>query len=111
MSRKNVDKVVQRFMSGMSGYGPKNRGGDHTIWTDGVTIYSYRMPIAVKIGDRAMLVSQESPTVTTTIHRNDTRSILLNHGYNVAMVDAAVVKRAADMLSGDLGRADGRLSA
>ena len=98
--RKNVNQVFQKFLSGMAGYGPKNRDGNNTVWTDGTVIYSYKMPIAVKVGERAAFVSQESPTVTTSIHRNEVRHLLCNHGFAVAMCDASVVKKAAELVTG-----------
>jgi len=53
------------------------------------------MPIAVRIGNMAAVVSEDSPSVTTSIHRNQTRYMLAREGYAVAMLPADTVKNAS----------------
>jgi hypothetical protein len=64
------------------------------VWTDGTVIYSYAMPIAVRTAT-GIKVSQDSPTVTTTIHRNNVRDLLSRAGLTVEMVPASAVRSAA----------------
>jgi hypothetical protein len=42
--RKNIEKVIKAFTSGVSAQGDSKR----TCWTDGNSIYSYNMVIAKK---------------------------------------------------------------
>jgi hypothetical protein len=98
MSRKNVAKVVSKFVAAQAG-----KGDTHgAIWTDGDTIYSYAMPIATRIGQMAVYVSEDSPTVTTTIHRNNVRELLLREGYRISDMPRDAVKTASQSPAGKI---------
>jgi hypothetical protein len=70
MARKNVSKVVDKFLGAQHGNGDSKR----TIWTDGNTVYSYAMPIAHRANTlqgqwRFFVVKRsESPSRTTSMH-------------------------------------------
>jgi hypothetical protein len=94
MARKNVTKVFKAWIAGQAANGPKGRNGI-SVWTDGQTLYSYKMPIAVKMAPRSAFVSKDSPSVTTSIHRNNVLYLLSLEGWASAKVSADEVKRAS----------------
>lgn len=64
--RKNIEKVINAFRAGKPAIGDSKR----TCWTDGKTLFSYRMPIArhAKHANRGRIVLvrySAAPTVTT----------------------------------------------
>lgn len=97
MARKNVEKVFKAWLAGHAARGPKG-----TIWTDGQVIYSYRMPICVRdtLADLSATISKDSPTITTTIHRNQVRYLCHMEGIRTHDTDSHMVKTMADMATG-----------
>ena len=58
--RANIAKVTSAFKRGAPAIGDSKR----TCWTDGITIYSYRMPIARRI-DGIVYIVRTGPSQTT----------------------------------------------
>jgi len=60
--RANIEKVLHAFGAGSSAVGDSGR----TCSTDGTTLYSYRMPIARRVGGRIYIVPYHmAPSATT----------------------------------------------
>lgn len=91
MARKNVTKVFKSWVGMQSAKGPKG-----SVSTDGTTIFSYRMPLAVRTGPKTAIVSNSSPSVTTSCHLGGVRYLLAMEGYTVTQVSREEVEAAHD---------------
>lgn len=98
MARKNVSKVFDAWVAGKASTGSTNHHGSRTIWTDGKTIYSYAMPIAVRTGPTSAIVSKDSPTVTTSCHLGGVRTLLHLEGFTYELQGRETVKAASQEL-------------
>lgn len=90
MARKNVSRVVKAFLNGDS-----DRGPNGTVSTNGTTIFSYAMPIAVRTGPKTVVVSADSPSVTTSCHIGQVRYTLQQEGWDVSLASDDDVKTAS----------------
>ena len=90
MARKNVTRVFDAWVARRAA-----KGDSHgAIWTDGRTIYSYAMPIAVHMGGEqgGLMDPTDSPTVTTGIHRNTVAYLLAGTKLITVIMTARKVK-------------------
>lgn len=74
MARKNVTKVFNLWLNYKSGNGDSKA----TVWTDGTTIYSYRLPLVTRTMGRIWIAEggRSLYTQTTTIHRNNLDTLI-----------------------------------
>lgn len=98
--RKNMSKVIEAFKAGKAATGDSKR----TCWTDGTTVYSYRMPIARRTDAGAIQVVAygSAPTATT---RSQVRALQIAFpgAAEVTTLDASYRFRS---LAGDSGYQD-----
>jgi len=98
--RKNIAKVIAAFERGVSCIGDSKR----TCWTDGDTIYSYRMPIAqrMKTGAIHVVTYDAAPTRTT---KSQVHALHVHFDY-AKHVDAIDPNYRFRSLAGDSGYQD-----
>ena len=86
MARKRgIDTVCVAWLQGES-----KRDGN--VSTDGCTLYSYRMPIARMVRGKAEIIRHEdSPSRTTTKHRNVVAYTLALAGHKYVEVPATAL--------------------
>lgn len=100
MGRKGTNKVLDAFFRREPANGAKCQNprfsvfGERIISTDGVTLYSYRMPIARWTrGDTLTLVEYgRAPTATTRSHVRETFSEAMRRSVTVERKQAIEVK-------------------
>ncbi len=84
-SKRNQSEVIRAFLDGSSGQ-------TSNLLTDGTTIWSYgdHWPLAIKTGERDVLVNVERYSMTTSHHRTAVTCSLVRHGY--ALQDATLAE-------------------
>ena len=91
MARANVTAVVEAWLAGKAkSVGP--------VSTDGTTVRSYGMPIAVRVGNR-IIIAKRGPslyTKTTTQHLSSVRELLAGGDYELLDVDKEDVRQASN---------------
>jgi hypothetical protein len=65
--RKNCARVIECYRQRKPSI-PSMRGS--SIWTDGVTIYSYSTPILASLPPGTLILNRSGYSITTTIHQN-----------------------------------------
>lgn len=95
MPRKNLKKVFSLWTANLAGNGDSK----NTIWTDGTTIFSYAMPLMVRMPSGIVLCKHgEAPTVTTSTQRNALAYLLSTNKIPFKEVTASDVKLARNMV-------------
>lgn len=72
--RKNTKNVFNAWMN------RRSEKKQNSIWTDGVHIYSYNVPIVERLPDGGYMVDVDQYSVTTSVHQNATRHLMLQNG-------------------------------
>lgn len=72
--RKNTKSVFNAWMN------RRSERKQESVWTDGVNIYSYNVPIVERLPDGGYMVDVDRYSVTTSVHQNATRHLMLQNG-------------------------------